>query len=712
VILTTSTYRIQAIEVAGFKGFTDAQKVLINGQTTFIFGGNGLGKSSIVEAIVWCLYGTQTTVKNQLWQGLCSVSLYLMESENQKRIWRIQRKMHQTDNESDVDVFSPDGTRMNITDFVPQLKKLEHGPGARVIFAEQEPGRKYSHDLNNFEELIAAYLGLDVVYSIIRWLYDFVERQELDFDQQITSKEREISDELNERVERTHEQIKTISSDPPWQGPTPPSEGDTVNIARSFLATILIMLGEDPPVTTNQTLDSIVSHCNAKMSELEKRSVEDLAKAKITLEAKLQQATDLKGQFQTILQEVSSQENGFAKVKTDLVNVLHGITVASLTDERNDLQGKNYQLVNRANFAKAATQVITSETVECPLCEQDAVGNALLNRVNSLSAAVTAETSKLQDRIAEIEDLLNRIHQLQTALEERVASLGIARQKKEVFEAAIKATLDIQIVSLETVENKIIEFKTHLGSIDSSLQNARVKLTSQQDQLGKIRRTADYHRAIRFLSRIDSYRNSEDYKKMLAKISQFDQYMHSLKTIRSALEKAYADSFSLFLPVLGREMTLVYRQLTQPKSFDMIRLTMEPANTVNKTRPYMILEVGSAAKNVWVTPDKTDVLNGQASSALNLVPYFAFAKMGLSKHEIDFLLIDDPSQSFDTSHIDYLLSLLSNVSSTAQIIVATHERDRIEPQLKKFFGDYNTISVEGFDVDRGPSLKPHVTVPA
>ncbi|MGI0079549.1 MAG: AAA family ATPase [Nitrososphaerales archaeon] len=87
-------YRIDSIEINEFKAFTNQQRVPIKGKTTFIFGNNGLGKSSIVEAIVWCLYGTESNVRNQFYHGSCVVSLYLSQSDDASKIWRITRRMH------------------------------------------------------------------------------------------------------------------------------------------------------------------------------------------------------------------------------------------------------------------------------------------------------------------------------------------------------------------------------------------------------------------------------------------------------------------------------------------------------------------------------------------------------------------------------------------------------------------------------------------
>ena len=50
-------YRIARVTIEGFRGFTRPQTIPIDGQNIFVYGENGRGKSSIIEAIRWCLFG-------------------------------------------------------------------------------------------------------------------------------------------------------------------------------------------------------------------------------------------------------------------------------------------------------------------------------------------------------------------------------------------------------------------------------------------------------------------------------------------------------------------------------------------------------------------------------------------------------------------------------------------------------------------------------
>jgi chromosome segregation ATPase len=50
-------FQLRSVSIEGFKGFTHPQTVTFSGKHAFLFGKNYSGKSSIVEAIRWCLFG-------------------------------------------------------------------------------------------------------------------------------------------------------------------------------------------------------------------------------------------------------------------------------------------------------------------------------------------------------------------------------------------------------------------------------------------------------------------------------------------------------------------------------------------------------------------------------------------------------------------------------------------------------------------------------
>ena len=94
---------------------------------------------------------------------------------------------------------------------------------------------------------------------------------------------------------------------------------------------------------------------------------------------------------------------------------------------------------------------------------------------------------------------------------------------------------------------------------------------------------------------------------------------------------------------------------------------------------------------------------------MRLVPYFVFSKFQPEIMELDLLLIDDPSESFDTSHVSDLVGELALAAQHAQLFVATHEKEKFEPLLSTHFNSEPTaqIDVIGFATTEGPKLACH-----
>ncbi len=75
--------------------------------------------------------------------------------------------------------------------------------------------------------------------------------------------------------------------------------------------------------------------------------------------------------------------------------------------------------------------------------------------------------------------------------------------------------------------------------------------------------------------------------------------------------------------------------------------------------------------------------------------------------EVYLLLLDDPTQSFDTHHIDVLVAKLAELGKRVQLVVASHEVDHFQRLLPEYFGsdEYGVVRVTGFSRQEGPILE-------
>ena len=182
---------------------------------------------------------------------------------------------------------------------------------------------------------------------------------------------------------------------------------------------------------------------------------------------------------------------------------------------------------------------------------------------------------------------------------------------------------------------------------------------------------------------------------------EFADVLETLRTIREALQESFNDTLDKTKPQINALMTEVYGRLTQQASFPKVVVQSGPAD-----KPRTLSVRVTSDRTPGETFDPYEVLNGQASNAVDLLPYFVFSKFQAEALELDCLLIDDPSQSFDTSRVDLLLQELATAATHAQIIVASHEEDRFAPFIDRYFpsGSYRKLRVTSFAPDSGPTL--------
>ena len=148
-----------------------------------------------------------------------------------------------------------------------------------------------------------------------------------------------------------------------------------------------------------------------------------------------------------------------------------------------------------------------------------------------------------------------------------------------------------------------------------------------------------------------------------------------------------------------RFSTKAFSALTQHPWYDRLIVS-------NSTLPELELRVASS-QDPTGREDPTGVLNGQAESALDVVPHFAFSQTDDTPTEVLAVMLDDPTRALDTEHINILLERLRELGRNVQLIVASQETERFQEMIPKVFdeGSYVIIEPTGWSPDDGPHLK-------
>ena len=158
--MSNESFRIESLSIEGFKAFMGQQDFDFEGRDVFLFGPNGFGKTSVVEAIRWCLFGLASRpgeiVKNQFYNGNCIVQMKLRAPDG---IWTMQRRLRASGGESDLTVRDPNAAERNLEEVFPQLSRIGPREGTHVIYAaQQHSNRRPEADITDFSYVVYRYL--------------------------------------------------------------------------------------------------------------------------------------------------------------------------------------------------------------------------------------------------------------------------------------------------------------------------------------------------------------------------------------------------------------------------------------------------------------------------------------------------------------------------------------------------------------------------
>lgn len=183
-------------------------------------------------------------------------------------------------------------------------------------------------------------------------------------------------------------------------------------------------------------------------------------------------------------------------------------------------------------------------------------------------------------------------------------------------------------------------------------------------------------------------------------LEEHRELLDAVSEVKGLIETAFNKALDRAIPTLNDELTEVYHRLTQQASYDQVKV-------VRMKEQAKRLELRVASSRLKEQNFPINVLNGQAAKAIQLVPYFVFSRFKLKVMELDLLLIDDPSESFDTSHVESLIEELSEASEHAQLVVATHEGEKFEHSLARCFDTepFKIVMVADFDPIKGPKIE-------
>ena len=685
--MPNNTFRIDSVSIEGFKAFTTPQKFDFEGRDIFLFGPNGFGKTSIVEAIRWCLFGLASRqgeiVKNQFYGGNCIVQLVLRAPDG---TWTMQRRLRASGGESDLTVRNPSGNERNLEDVFPQLSRIGPREGTHVIYAAQQPSnRRQAADITDFSYVVYRYLGLEEIPRLSEVLSELCDEWTTQ-ETEICRKVEVLGDLFSDRISEVDKDLNQITSNPPWgDTTTPTNEGTREKVEQ------LIRDAADfgAPCSTDE-LDGLLPQ--EKIYEVETAIRAFFKEEQADISQKLTELSDQYADAQltlTAAEKANSRIEEFLPtvqgLRKELEVTLNGSTMDELQISLQRTEEGFETAESRMDAVRASLKYLdmvgdgTSQEL-CPICdtgfqpgELAAALQTLISSAGNESEELLLRRDVLRKQVLTCKDISENIKafdaQIATQQKEMVKNLEYA---ETTFGLSSPATL----ASLRDYAESV--GKSHQDSLHLSKSKAEA-LKTWETRMEDLRREVMFHRLRSRKNRLQNLRNVR-YEDLHDSLKDLTDLRDIADETRRLLNNHLSERLRQDLPPVGEEMTEVYLRLTGNPTFDSIRVQQGEDQNGSVTLELRLSSTrGSGSWSV-----RQGILNGQALNAIQLVPYFVFSRYQDSPL-LDLLLLDDPTQAFDTSKIKLLLGELSKATSHATLFIATHEEDRFLPVLKDYF---------------------------
>ena len=682
-----------SLEIEGFKGFTKLRTIDFKGRHVFLLGKNGNGKSSIVEAIRWGFIGSinrpNEVVTNQGYiGGPCRVTLTFLHDDG---TWKLKRTlMRGVIGGGSEPVLTDDKGRVrNIRDVIPSLESADTGEGTHILYSSQSaPLRRQPTDLKPFNRTVLNHIGLLRVQSFGTHLDNFLSDQE-DIENNFAREIQVRQDKLESYLMGLMDERRRILQTPPWGNDPVPTIDESEGRARSLIKEIT---GNAPE--RGATLSALIE--DAKESLVERRS-NDLD----TLSERLREIEDRIDSYRNAVKCIQNVDEQTAKVnavQTELDTKLNGVSYDELQRcvmeaERSlgDLEIKR-QIVNKA--IELLGREADGDEVLCPVCADGHNLNELTYRLRSQAGHLRethdgshTRSNQLESQFKQVDDLKRRV-----STEEEVLD-GLKRESQEL--ALLVHTDDRGSLVGDGRLDHISELQDESDGISQQIDGSQAKLNDWTRRLSDLeveRRIHDIERM-----RVDLERRTTEFERIKTFYDELVSFGRSVEKIRQAVHRSFMESLSERLPDVLEPLSRSFADLTGHPYFDKLGFD-------RNRLPDLELQV-SSSQDTTGRLYPTSVLNGQAESALELVPQFTFGRIE-GNTQMHLMMLDDPTRAFDEDHIAKLVERLAEQGKHVQLVVASQESERFRNLLPNYFEEdsYMVITPTNWTYEHGPDL--------
>lgn len=689
--------RLVSLELEGFRGANKRTRLDFSQEATVLSAWNGRGKSTLLGAIEWALWGelkfqaAENLTHDELVSlfhpaGRASVQLTVSQDGHEIRIRR-----EKTVRKRDTSVEVKDGSGRTLEgqeaqSFIIQLTGLTFDDFYRAAFLHQESIRGLlTEEQKDRDEALDRLFGVETIRNLLTAIRlkpvtaalteieesegrlmarlagaggvaETVRARAREEALDLGYSEGQLSLEFGSGEARSLQKaLKETCSKYDQEAPDEaPVEGleDLERVARrvkSAAKDIRLAVGKESP------LDVAVGH----LTELRKlrAEIDGVSEAQEGARTEIGKHEKMHGKPDDWTKESAQLSEGIRTRK----NALHVL----------DVHGRV--------IADAITYLEAVPTArECPVCgdpkEAAKLASLLRTKVGKDQAT---EVSRLNRELEDAKERLGVITDFEKSRPRLVDALGRAtRELKDVRDLAWRT-----LGKKGETGDVIAELSAQEADINGKLTGLRNLNQVREGDLQNLDARADRLRALqRFIKADSDFKNvreksvgtegggakafEEDKRKLLALKADLD-------AINLALNGLATGRAEDALTRCGEDISHTYARLCNHPYFDGLKIEVGQKQVQGGQRnTYRII--------AYSTRDgqRTSASSRLSTAQMNCVALSAYLSLaGVLNHNLGFMLLDDPSQNLDVEHKEALASILKDLLPSLQLVIGTHDAE-------------------------------------
>ena len=706
-------YTIETLEIQGFRGYLEKLSHNFNNRSCMIFGPQGSGKSSTLNAIEWCLFGkiayfksAESKSDSELVNARANdreaiVKIRLVNGDQHLEIVRAKRI-----NNRDTDVtISFNGKReeaVNAQETIFRTLGLTFDDFYRSCHLHQESiNSLITDDPKMRDEAIDRLLGLDRIRSVI----GSIPMQKINNSlAELTDKRRDMTNKLAGAIDTISAQVAKAENDVLKRGIV----SDQISILGiQMLVTELQRSLND--IATESDVEPILISGDLTTEVIEKlvpkiRTFIRNSRAKVIevtgvdeLRTKQSEAIQLKLDSEKILRNKKEIEIKIKEIESKFGNIESIGNEIKETDKRIEVLKKDREELDfNAKLAKDALHFFEGALIStCPVCGQkityeetkkhleEVLEDSKGAKVREIDGKIEEEKSFYIDLDGKKRELVNLTRDLADLLSSAAAiesKVGTIAEKK----IRMDEIDDFLASYLTSLLDKISESEKAFSTRNRHIEAAEA-LTDKIQAINNVLLKRGEYRAVDERSKNES----EESKGLSEVIMKMENFKEKIDVLVRVLNEIQSSSATRLISQASEKMGSYYSRLDAHSYYNQLDISVTSKNVQGIQKNTYLIKAKSADES-----RSTHVSSRFSAGQLNCTALSIFLSLAeISNNKVGFIMLDDPSQSLDDEHVMRLSQVLSDLSSLKQVIVATQE-DNLQGNLKAAVnekGRYNEI---------------------